>query len=165
MVGRIVKRGSTSSAWPSIGARPAVRRIYEPLTAGRNHVRAFLALRAPREIQAPVSLICDRQADLALSAAVLVSDYYPSTELRGYLLRAYSRRIYNNRAMELPRKRAIPFVAHDHAVTTPRRVICTTRRESVVYRPYNRSRGDDLTVNCPPLLFYGPSARHASSSS
>lgn len=132
--------------------RTAVRRIYEPLTRRNLPCAHSCPSRAKgKRYRLRCSLICDRQADLALFVAVLVSDYYiqvrRESSLRGYLptLRAYSHRIYNNRALlstELPRKRAIPFVAHDHAVNhaAPR---CTydTTREARVQRPYNRSKG------------------------
>jgi len=56
-----------------------VRRIYEPLTAGATTYVHSWSLVRRGDTSPSVSLICDRQADLALSAAVLVSDYYPST--------------------------------------------------------------------------------------
>jgi hypothetical protein len=73
---------------------------------------------------------------LSLSLSLSLSVF----SLRGYLVCAYSRRIYNNRAAE----RAVPFVAHDHAVTARRAPASCTGR--IIDRERERER--EMEARC-----------------
>lgn len=139
--------GPTSSAWPSIqghGDR-RVRRIYEPLTTGRNHVCAFLVLHALGRYK-PLGVFNMRQTswprpfrgEYLFQTIIQVRSYvatYSTLTPREFIITALWS--YRGSVPYRLSRTTTPWPCY----ATPCHAICTTRRESVVYQPYNRSRG------------------------